>query len=70
MWPNPAGGGAVWVQGPNPGQAVRVLDALGRRVGSGRMPASGPLRLALPAALPPGLYVVQGAGQAQRLVVE
>ena len=70
VWPNPAGGGAVWVQGPNPGQAVRVLDALGRRVGSGRMPASGPLRLALPAALPPGLYVVQGAGQAQRLVVE
>jgi len=70
VWPNPARGGVVWVQGPAPGQAVRVCDALGRVVGSGLMPARGPLRLELGAGLALGLYVVRGGGQAQRLVVE
>jgi len=70
VWPNPAGGGAVWVQGPAPGQAVQVLDALGRMVGSGRMPVSGPLRLEFGAGLALGLYVVRSGGQARRLVVE
>ena len=68
VWPNPAGGGAVWVQGPAAGQAVWVLDVLGRVVAQGRMPAAGPL--ALPLALPAGVYVVQAEGQARRLVIE
>ena len=70
VWPNPTGGGAVWVQGPAPGQAVRVCDALDRVVGIGLMPARGPLRLELGAGLAPGLYVVRSGGQARRLVVE
>ena len=68
VWPNPAGGGAVWVQGPAAGQPVRVFDVLGRPVAQGRMPAAGPL--ALPLALPAGVYVVQAEGQARRLVIE
>ena len=68
VWPNPAGGGAVWVQGPDAGQPVRVLDLLGRLVAQGRMPAAGPLALSL--ALPAGVYVVQAEGQARRLVIE
>lgn len=68
VWPNPAGSGAVWVQGPDAGQAVRVLDVLGRTVAQGRMPATGPLTL--PLALPTGVYVVRADGQVRRLVVE
>ena len=34
------------------------------------MPAAGPLRLALPAALPAGVYVVRGGGHARRLLLE
>ena len=72
VWPNPAssGGGGVWVRGPRPGQAVEVLDVLGRRVAQGRMSASGPLHLTWPAALPAGMYVVRGGGQARRLLLE
>ena len=70
LWPNPVAGGPVHIQGPLPGQLVHVLDVLGRAVCAGRMPASGPLQLALPAQLPAGLYVVRGGGQARRLVVE
>ena len=70
VWPNPGGRGPVWVQGPPPGAAVQVLDALGRAVWQGQMPATGPLALALPAGLPAGLYLVRGDGQTRRLVVE
>ena len=70
VWPNPSGRGPVWVQGPQPGQPVEVFDALGRRVTQGKMPSNGPLELQLPALLPPGVYVVRGGGQAQRLQVE
>jgi len=69
VWPNPSGGGAVWVQGLAPGQRVEVLDVLGRVVGQGRMPASGPLALVGAASLAPGVYVVRAGQQAQRLVV-
>lgn len=70
VWPNPAGRGPVWVQGPAPGQAVQLLDALGRQVSVGQMPAAGPLTLSLPAVLPTGLYMVRSAAQVRRLVVE
>lgn len=70
VWPNPAPGGAAWVQGPAPGQAVDVFDVLGRRVGGGPVLASGRLRLAFDGPLPAGLYLVRGGGQTGRLVVE
>lgn len=70
VWPNPSGRGTVQVQGPAPGQPVQLLDALGRVVANGRMPANGLLSLAVPNALPAGLYLVRSAGQACRLVVE
>lgn len=70
VWPNPSAGRTVRVQGPAAGQAVQVLDALGRVVAGGVMPARGPLELALPAAAAGGLYVVRAAGPARPLVVE
>lgn len=70
VWPNPGGRGAVWVQGPAAGAAVEVVDVMGRRVSRSQMPASGPLRLELPAALITGIYVVRSGGQSQRLVLE
>ncbi|GAA4347123.1 hypothetical protein GCM10023185_01960 [Hymenobacter saemangeumensis] len=69
LWPNPASAGMpVQVTGPAPGQAVEVFDMLGRNVGRGRMPAQGPLALALPVALPAGVYVVRSGGQSMRLL--
>ena len=70
VWPNPTASHQVRVQGVAAGQIVEVLDVLGRQITSGRMPASGPLQLVLPASLPGGVYVVRGGGQARRLVVE
>lgn len=70
VWPNPSAGQGVWVQGVAAGQAMEVLDVLGRVVSRGRMPASGPLWLASVAGLTPGVYVVRGGGQAQRLIIE
>ena len=71
VWPNPSGAArTVWVRGPKAGQPVEVLDVLGRRLVRAQMPGSGTLRLPLPAALPTGVYVVRGGGQARRLVVE
>ena len=70
VWPNPTQNRQVQVQGAAPGQAVQVLDALGRLVSQARMPAAGPLLLVLPASLPAGLYLVRGDGQARRLIVE
>ena len=68
VWPNPAVGGAVQVQGPAAGQVVQVFDVLGRLVAGERMPATGPLRWSL--ALPTGVYVVRAGSQARRLVIE
>ncbi|WP_305013236.1 T9SS type A sorting domain-containing protein [Hymenobacter mellowenesis] len=69
LYPNPAHS-AFTVEGLPPEQVVEVLDALGRRVAGGHVPLQGPLYLALPHALPPGLYVVRSGSQAQRLLVE
>lgn len=57
------------VRGPNPGQIVEIVDALGRQVSLWRMPSSGLLSLEL-AVLPAGLYVVRAGGNVQRLVLE
>ena len=70
-WPTPSSGTGVWVQGAQAGQAVEVLDMLGRRVGGGTMPGSGPLRLSWPGAgLAPGVYVVRSGERSTRWVVE
>ena len=70
VWPSPIQGGA-WVSGPAPGTPVRVLDALGRVVGAGTMPAAGgPLALSLPAGRPAGLYLVRAGRLTARLLVE
>lgn len=69
-WPNPIAGHELWVQGARAGQAVWLLDALGRQVSGGIMPITGPLRLALPAGLPAGLFVVRSPTQSQKVVVE
>jgi hypothetical protein len=69
VWPNPARG-AVSVGGIAPGQAVQLIDLTGRVLLSTVLPADGPLQLQLPSGLAPGLYVVRGGGQSQRLMVE
>ena len=67
--PNPART-ACTVQGAPAGAALEVFDALGRAVAAGTANATGTARLALPAGLPPGVYVVRGGGLARRLAVE
>ena len=70
-WPTPGPGTSVWVQGAKPGQAVEVLDMLGRRVGGGTMPASGPLRLSWAnVGLAPGVYALRSGLLSCRWVVE
>jgi len=69
VWPNPART-AVTVAGLAPGQLVQVLDLTGRVLLAAPLPVAGPLQLVLPSSLAPGIYVVHGGGQAQRLAVE
>jgi hypothetical protein len=69
LWPNPTRG-TVAVAGLPAGSVVQVLDLTGRVLLTATLPANGPLQLALPIGLRPGLYVVRGGGQAQRLAVE
>jgi len=71
--PNPSAGNAALTLALPSAQAVRVavVDALGRTVAvvhDGPL-AAGRHRLALPAALAPGVYAVVGAGAAVRWVV-
>jgi hypothetical protein len=47
-----------------------VLDALGRPVTTATADAAGTARLALPAGLAPGVYLVRSGTQVRRLVVE
>jgi hypothetical protein len=49
---------------------VQVLDVLGQALWQGQVPGSSELELALPAALPAGVYVVRGGGLARSLLVE
>jgi len=70
LFPNPAHGGAATLTGVAAGQAVTVLDALGRLVLAAVADASGTAALALPAGLPGGVYVVRAGAQALRLTVE
>ncbi|MBF9143102.1 T9SS type A sorting domain-containing protein [Hymenobacter properus] len=69
VYPNPAHT-AVTVAGLPPGQVVQVLDIVGRKVLAGTVPPQGTLQLALPAGLPPGVYLVRAGAQTRRLVVE
>lgn len=69
LYPNPAQG-EVWVQGAPAGQVLDVLDATGRRIATATAGAEGTLRLALPAGLAPGVYVVKCGSQVQRLTVQ
>ena len=67
--PNPAHA-AVAVAGLAPGTPVAVFDGLGRQVSSSAADAVGTARLALPAGLATGMYVVRAAGHSRRLSVE
>lgn len=69
VYPNPARS-SVTVAGLPPGQAVQVLDIVGRLVLRGAVPKQGALQLALPAGLPAGVYLVRAGAQTRRLVVE
>lgn len=68
LFPNPAHT-ATTLAGAAPGAVVRVLDARGRVVAAATADATGTVALALPAALPSGVYVVQAGTQAARLAV-
>ncbi|UOQ54474.1 beta strand repeat-containing protein [Hymenobacter cellulosivorans] len=69
LYPNPTTG-AVLLSGVQPGASVQVLDVRGRVVLSTTADATGAARLALPAALSAGVYVVRAGQQAVRLVRE
>ena len=69
LYPNPAHAAAT-VAGLKAGAKVEVFDALGRPVARATADAAGTARLALPAGLAAGVYVVRSGGQALRLAVE
>ncbi|MDO7877627.1 T9SS type A sorting domain-containing protein [Hymenobacter sp. ASUV-10] len=68
-YPNPAHD-AVTATGLPANAAVEVFDALGRAVARATADAAGTARLALPAGLAAGVYVVRSGAQARRLTVE
>ncbi len=69
LFPNPARAEvAVW--GAAAEASVQVFDALGRSVIAAAADVGGTARLALPAGLPPGVYIVRSGTQARRLTVE
>ena len=65
VYPNPARA-AVTVAGLRSGEAVEVLDALGRPVACATTAADGTARLTLPAGLAAGVYVVRSGQHRQR----
>ncbi|MGI4875559.1 MAG: glycine-rich protein [Janthinobacterium lividum] len=68
LYPNPAPGGAALLTGAVPGQAVRVLDALGRVVATATADAGGTALVG--AGLAPGVYTVRSEAATVRLAVE
>ncbi|MBT9394302.1 hypothetical protein KLP40_14110 [Hymenobacter sp. NST-14] len=69
LWPNPTHA-QVMVAGLPAGHLVQLLDLTGRVLLTATMPPAGPLSLALPAGLGPGVYLVRGGARTLRLVVE
>ena len=69
LWPNPAHG-TIAVGGVAPSQGMQLLDLTGRVLLSAVLPAEGPLHLALPTGLAPGVYVVRSGGQSRWPAVE
>ncbi|RTQ45109.1 T9SS type A sorting domain-containing protein [Hymenobacter gummosus] len=77
-----AGPGAAWTLYPNPtrqqvtvsglpaGEVVTLRDAVGRVLRRGTVPTNGSALILPLTGLPAGVYVVQAAGQTQRLAVE
>lgn len=69
LFPNPAHTTAT-LTGTEPGNAVQLLDGLGRSVTTATADAAGTATLALPTGLPSGVYVVRAGSQALRLLVQ
>lgn len=69
LFPNPAHT-ATTIQNAAPGAPVQLLDALGRVVATATADAAGTAKLALPAALATGLYIVRAGSQVSHLVVQ
>lgn len=69
LYPNPAHGSCT-VVGLPAGAQVRVVDALGRLVGSSIAGTTGTAALTLAADLPAGVYLVQAGTHNLRLLVE
>ena len=69
IWPNPAKR-TVSVGGLAPGHPVQILDLLGRTIGHGDMPATGPLRVDFAPGTAAGVYIVRAGTQARHLVLE
>jgi hypothetical protein len=70
VYPNPTSPTEVQLTGAAAGASVRVLDIRGRVVLTTTADRAGSARLALPAALPGGVYLVRSGLVAARLVVE
>jgi hypothetical protein len=69
LFPNPARQ-AVTLAGAPVGVTVELCDALGRIVGTYKADRDGNARLALPANLVPGVYIVRFDNRALRLLIE
>lgn len=69
LYPNPASR-AVQLAGLPAGQAVQLLDALGRTVATTTADAAGKARLSWPAEVASGVYLVRAGTLARRLTIE
>lgn len=67
LYPNPAPGSAVFLNGAAPRATVQVLDVLGRVAATATTTTTGTATLA---GLPPGLYLVRVGSECVRLSVE
>jgi len=69
VFPNPSQG-LLQVRGLQAGAPVEVRTLTGRVVLTARAPATGPLQLALPASVAPGVYLVHSNGKSSKLFIE